>query len=67
WSVVRAERQCDELLRSARRVAIRTIDGAAELMLVNDLAMTLELASDRLLNSAYALRDMAISQVEASV
>lgn len=67
WSIVRIERQCDELLRSARRVAIREISDAAELMLVNDLAMTLELASDRLLVSAYALRDIALDQVEASV
>lgn len=57
WAVLRAERQCDEQLRQARRILLAHIDHAPSLMLANDLAMTLELASDRLLSAGYALRD----------
>lgn len=57
WAVLRAERQCDELLRQARRTLLQHIDQAPALMLANDLALTLELASDRLLSAGYALRD----------
>ena len=64
WGVVRAERRCDELLRQARRVILHHIDDAASLMLANDLAMTLELASDRLLSVAYALRDLVLQPGE---
>lgn len=62
WSVLRAERLCDELLRQARRAILAAIDDAPSLMLANDLAMTLELASDRLLSTGYALRDLVFSQ-----
>jgi uncharacterized protein Yka (UPF0111/DUF47 family) len=62
WRVLRAERQCDELLREARRVILGSIRDAPSLMLANELAGTLELASDRLLASAYALRDLAFDK-----
>jgi uncharacterized protein Yka (UPF0111/DUF47 family) len=65
WSVLRSERQCDELLRTARRTILRTVSDAAAMMLANDVAIALEMASDRLLVVAYALRDMAFDQAGA--
>ncbi|MDQ5927188.1 MAG: hypothetical protein QG554_2131 [Pseudomonadota bacterium] len=65
WAVLRAERQCDELLRHARRILLQEIDDAPSLMLANDLAQTLELASDRLLSVGYGLRDVAFNQAGA--
>ena len=65
WNVLRSERECDELLRGARRTILASIRDAASLMLANDLAMTLELASDRLLVAGYALRDVAFDQAGA--
>ena len=65
WAVLRAERQCDEQLRHARRTLLHEIDDAPSLMLANDLAQTLELASDRLLSAAYGLRDVAFNQAGA--
>jgi uncharacterized protein Yka (UPF0111/DUF47 family) len=65
WNVLRSERECDELLRSARRTIIATIRDAAALMLANDLAMALESASDRLLVAGYALRDVVFGQAGA--
>jgi uncharacterized protein Yka (UPF0111/DUF47 family) len=62
WAVLRAERQCDELLRQARRTILQHIDNAPALMLANDLAMTLELASDRLLSAGYSLRELAFNK-----
>jgi len=38
------------------------INDPASLMLANDLATQLELASDRLLASAYGLRELAFSK-----
>jgi uncharacterized protein Yka (UPF0111/DUF47 family) len=65
WNVLQSERECDELLRTARRTILATIRDAAALMLANDLAMTLELASDRLLVAGYALRAVAFDQAGA--
>jgi len=65
WNVLRSERECDELLRSARRTILASIRDAASLMLANDLAMSLELASDRLLVAGYALLDVAFDQAGA--
>ncbi len=62
WRVLQAERQCDAWLRDARRVILGTVEDAPSLMLANDLAGTLELASDRLLAAAYALRDLAFDK-----
>lgn len=65
WNVLRAERDCDELLRAGRRTILAAIADAPALMLANDLACTLELASDRLLVAGYALRDVAFGRTEA--
>ena len=62
WRVLQAERQCDGLLRDARRVILGAIKDAPSLMLANDLAATLEEASDRLLAAGYALRDVAFDK-----
>lgn len=62
WRVLQAERQCDALLRDARRVILGAVQEAPSLMLANDLAAALELASDRLLTAAYALRDLAFDK-----
>ncbi|MBT9502594.1 MAG: phosphate transport regulator [Burkholderiaceae bacterium] len=62
WRVLQAERQCDALLRDARRVIFGVMQDAPSLMLANDLAATLELASDRLLVAAYGLRDLAFDK-----
>jgi hypothetical protein len=62
WRVLQAERQCDALLRDARRVILSVLQDAPSLMLANDLASTLELASDRLLVAAYSLRELAFDK-----
>lgn len=62
WRVLQAERQCDSMLRNARRVILRAVHDAPSLMLANDLAVALESASDRLLTTAYALRDVAFDR-----
>jgi uncharacterized protein Yka (UPF0111/DUF47 family) len=62
WQVLQAERQCDALLRDARRVILKTVRDAPTLMLANDLACALESASDRLLTAGYALRDVAFDK-----
>ncbi|MBT9594848.1 MAG: phosphate transport regulator [Vitreoscilla sp.] len=62
WRVLQAERQCDAMLRDARRVILAAVQDAPSLMLVNDLAVTLELASDRLLVAAYGLRELAFDK-----
>jgi uncharacterized protein Yka (UPF0111/DUF47 family) len=65
WHVLQAERQCDALLRDARRVILGKLQDAPSLMLANDLAGVLELASDRLLVASYALRDLVLSKAGA--
>ena len=65
WAVLHAERQCDELLRQARRVILSTLVDPPSLMLANDLAIALELASDHLLAAGYGLRDLALSKTGA--
>lgn len=65
WNVLRSERNCDDLLRAGRRAILAAISDAPALMLANDLACTLELASDRLLVAGYALRDVAFGRTEA--
>jgi uncharacterized protein Yka (UPF0111/DUF47 family) len=62
WNVLRSEREADELLRSARRAILGAVRDAPALMLANDLAATLETASDRLLVAGYALRDVAFGR-----
>jgi len=65
WNVLRSERDCDDLLRAGRRAILAAISDAPTLMLANDLACTLELASDRLLVAGYALRAVAFGRTEA--
>lgn len=65
WRVLQAERQCDELLRSARRALAAKVSDAASMVLGNEFAAALELASDRLLVVGYALRDHAFRRVGA--
>lgn len=62
WRVLQAERQCDSLLRDARRAILGSVHDAPSLILANDLAGVLELTSDRLLAGAYALRDLAFDK-----
>jgi uncharacterized protein Yka (UPF0111/DUF47 family) len=65
WRVLQAERQCDALLRDARRVILGTVQDAPSLMLTNDVAVALESASDCLLIAEYALRDVAFDKARA--
>lgn len=65
WRVLQAERQCDSLLREARRVIIGAVRDAPSLMLANDLASVLELTSDRQLAAAYALRELVFDKAGA--
>jgi uncharacterized protein Yka (UPF0111/DUF47 family) len=62
WQVLQAERQCDALLRDARRVILGAVQDAPSLMLANDLSVALESASDRLLSAEYALRDVVFDK-----
>jgi uncharacterized protein Yka (UPF0111/DUF47 family) len=66
WRVLQAERRCDTLLRDARRLILGTIRDAPSLVLANDLASALELTSDHLLTTAYALRDVAFDKTGVS-
>lgn len=63
WRVLNAERQCDSLLRDARRALVRHVDDAAMLLLGTDFAQALERATDELLATGYGLRDLAFSRV----
>lgn len=65
WRVLQAERQCDELLRGARRALAREVRDAASLVLGNDLAAALEQASDALLGVGYGLRELAFRRAGA--
>jgi len=56
WRVVQAERQADEQLRSARRTLAQHVEDAASLVLGNDLAATLEQATDALLALVHGVR-----------
>lgn len=65
WRVLQAERQCDTLLRNARRTLARELKGAAALQLANELAAALEQATDALLALVYRLRDRSFAQAGA--
>lgn len=66
WRVLQAERQCDTLLRSARRTLARDVSDAASLLLGNELAAALEQASDALLALVYGLRERAFQRAGVS-
>ena len=68
WRVLQAERQCDDLLRSARRALAhdcRAHGDAVAMSLGNDLAAALEQASDALLALGYGLRERAFQHIHA--
>jgi uncharacterized protein Yka (UPF0111/DUF47 family) len=68
WRVLQAERQCDVLLRSARRALAhdcRKHGDAVAMTLGNELAAALEQASDALLSLSYGLRERAFHRIEA--
>lgn len=65
--MLRAERQCDELFRQARTAMVKNLRNApVDLMLANDLAATLENATDNLLRAGYALRQMVLNKTGMS-
>ena len=67
WRMLRAERQCDELFRQARSTMVKHLYNApVDLTLANDLAATLEQATDKLLLVGYALRQMVLNKTEVS-
>jgi uncharacterized protein Yka (UPF0111/DUF47 family) len=65
WRVVNAERQCDSLMREVRRTLSRHVDDAATLSLGTDFAAALEEATDALLRTGYAMRELAFARVGA--
>lgn len=67
WSVLQAERQCDELLRIAKRVILKELDQPAQMVLALDVAQAMELASDHQLRLSYLLREMVFARAESQV
>jgi uncharacterized protein Yka (UPF0111/DUF47 family) len=68
WRVQQAERQCDELLRAARRALAADGRERADpvgLMLGTDLAVAIEAASDALLALGFGVRERAFHRIEA--
>ncbi|RJG11019.1 DUF47 family protein [Pseudomonas cavernicola] len=63
WRVLNAERQCDILLREARRALSEHVSDAATLNLSTEFAVALELSTDALLATGYGLRKLAFSRV----
>ena len=60
WRMLRAERLCDDLLRTARQHIVQTLHAQpAAMLLATELATTIEGASDALVATGYALRQMA--------
>jgi uncharacterized protein Yka (UPF0111/DUF47 family) len=67
WRVLRAERLCDDLSREARVTIVRTLHASpAGLLLANELANTIEEASDGLLAAGYVLRQMVLTKTGMS-
>jgi uncharacterized protein Yka (UPF0111/DUF47 family) len=67
WRMLRAEKRCDELLRQARMTIVQSLHASpAEFFLANDLAATIEKASDSLLAVGYALRQMVFAKTGVS-
>lgn len=63
WRMLRAERLCDELLRQARQTIVQHLhQRPADMLVANDLAATLENATDSLLGTGFALRQMVFTQ-----
>lgn len=65
WRVVNAERQCDTLARTLRRLLVREIDDAATLSLTTDFVAAIESTTDALLRTGYAMREIAFKRFGA--
>ena len=69
WRVLQAERECDTLLRSARRALAqeaRDRDDAVGFSLGSDLAGAIESASDALLALGHGLRERVLQRLEGA-
>lgn len=63
WRMLRAERICDDLLRNARARIVQTLHASpAGFSLANELAATIENATDSLLTAGYALRKLVFNK-----
>jgi uncharacterized protein Yka (UPF0111/DUF47 family) len=63
WRMLRAERVCDELLRRARTRIVGQLQAApVAFSLANELAATVENATDSLLCAGYTLRKLVFNQ-----
>lgn len=63
WRMLRAERQCDELLRAAREQIVRNLHAQpVAYALATELAATVEKATDSLLGAGYRLRALVLSK-----
>jgi len=63
WRMLRAERMCDDLLRSARIRITQTLHSSpANFSLASELASTIENATDSLLTAGYALRKLVFNK-----
>jgi len=63
WRMLRAERICDDLLRNARARIVQTLHASpAVFSLANELAATIENATDSLLAAGYALRKQVFNK-----
>lgn len=68
WRMLRAERRCDDLSRQARLcIASQEQSPPYRLFLASDLAGTIEKASDALLATGYALRQLVFTKTGMSV
>lgn len=67
WRMLRAEKICDDLLRQARLTVLQSLHASpAEFFLANDLAATIENATDSLLTVGYSLRRMVFAKTGRS-
>ncbi|NBD19514.1 DUF47 family protein [Aquabacterium fontiphilum] len=65
WQILYAERHCDVLFRGVRRSLIQQrLSDANTLVLLTDLASAMERATDALLCSGHALRNMVLQRSE---
>ncbi|MBD3892542.1 phosphate transport regulator [Hydrogenophaga sp.] len=63
WRMLRAERICDDLLRSAReKIVLHLHAHPTAFSLATELAATIENATDSLLSAGYALRKLVFSK-----
>ena len=68
WQIIRAEQYCDNLLRECRVSAVQELHNRPiEYSLANDLANTIESASDSLLTASFGLREFVFSNTRHSI